>query len=80
MAEQDRALAGWIVKVITNAPGEPEPNETWYAVGRTAKLDAALTARQHPDLEAATVDARRPLSALEVERLNLKTGEVRRYS
>jgi hypothetical protein len=80
MTEPELAVGGWMVKVITPAPGRAEPIEDWYVVGRTAKMDAELTTQQHSGLEAATIDARRPLTALEIEWLELKPDEVRRHS
>jgi hypothetical protein len=79
VTEQELATGGWIVKVTLSAAGG-EPIERWYAVGVSAKLDAQFAAQEHLRHEAERVDPRRPLTRKEIERLELRPGQVRIYT
>jgi hypothetical protein len=76
----DLAVGGWLVRVTTLAMSGGSSVEQWFAVGEIAKHDAELAVEYHPGTGDATVDARRMLAHNEIERLQLKAGEVRPWS
>jgi len=72
------ALGGWIVKVTAQTMSGGSFIEQWFAVGEPAKYAAELAVRCHSGV--AAVDARRMLAHSEIEKLQLKAGEVRAWS
>jgi hypothetical protein len=74
------ALGGWIVKVTALTMSGGSSVEQWFAVGEPAKHAAELAVLSRPGIGNATVDARRMLAHGEIEKLQLKAGEVRAWS
>ena len=74
------AVGGWLVRVTALTMSGGRSVEQWFAVGEPVKHAAELVVLSHPGVGNAAVDARRMLAHSEIEKLQLKEGEVRPWS
>ena len=74
------AVGEWMVRVTALTMSGGRSVEQWFAVGEPVKHAAELAVLSHPGVGDAAVDARRMLTHTEIEKLQLKAGEVRAWS
>jgi hypothetical protein len=74
----DASPAGWVVMVMSAAPGNGAPSFRYFNAAIASADKAVEETKRRPDSSPSMrVQTIRRLSADEIERLGLATGEVR---